>query len=462
MNMARMPRLDMPSGSVGHPIPQVIAGPVAAQGFQIPTTDPWANIEEELQPVFDKAQALLASIKVLPARIWQYCDPDFSGDDDMEEVQELFDCLGMFPLVGIGFDTFNATYSLLEGNWGEAGMRAVFIVPIVGNLTAAKIVVKSRKVTSISVGTLEEVTKSVSNTRLWRLPKHSDTVSVAKNVTHHRDGLLPLGNLRSELKRDAGIPKTEHHRWTVDHSISASLGGTNDLANLRLVTRDANQVKSEIEDVVVNFTNKYPNQVVDFVVDHGTKLKVPDRMVVKIFVNGRAPITATIPNVDGARAVSTLTIPGTLDSSSEAWRLGGDIGRVLTGSLSVEDGGSPGTAGSSSGGSSSTNTTGTREAATLSVQRGSYVIDHDAGCYADTGCRWVVGSGSAWPASEQFWITCGTFVDTSQNRPANYRARFVDANGNLSWGERICFSSFTHSVEVWTQSGFRMTATIPI
>ena len=97
---------------------------------------------------------------------------------------------------------------------------------------------------------------------------------------------------------------------------------------------------------------------------------------------------------------------------------------------------------------------------TLVVRRGSVRTDNDT-CPASAGCRWVVGSGSGWPAGEQFWIKCGNFVDTSRNIGANYRDRFVESSGNLSWGEAICYSAGSHTVEVWTQSGARKTVTIP-
>ena len=88
-------------------------------------------------------------------------------------------------------------------------------------------------------------------------------------------------------------------------------------------------------------------------------------------------------------------------------------------------------------------------------------MDNDS-CPASAGCRWVIGSGSGWPAGEQFWIKCGNFVDTSRNIGANYRDRFVNDQGNLTdWGEQICYSAGRHTVEVWTQSGARKTVTIP-
>ena len=98
---------------------------------------------------------------------------------------------------------------------------------------------------------------------------------------------------------------------------------------------------------------------------------------------------------------------------------------------------------------------------TLDVRRGSVMVDNDS-CPASAACRWVIGSGSGWPAGEQFWIRCGNFVDTSRNIPVTYRDRFVDSQGNLTgWGEQICYSSGRHTVEVWTQSGVRKTVTIP-
>ena len=112
---------------------------------------------------------------------------------------------------------------------------------------------------------------------------------------------------------------------------------------------------------------------------------------------------------------------------------------------------------------SSTATLTTQQARTsnpqLTVRRGSLKTDSGT-CPAARRCRWVTGAGSGWPADEQFWIKCGTFVDTSRNIPVRYRDRFVDANGNLSWGESICYSNFAHSIEVWTSSGVRKTVNV--
>lgn len=97
---------------------------------------------------------------------------------------------------------------------------------------------------------------------------------------------------------------------------------------------------------------------------------------------------------------------------------------------------------------------------TLTVRRGNTVVIEDGNCGVQAGCRWVLGSGSGWPPGEQFWIRCGSGVDTSKNKPVQYRDRFVDSNGNLSWGPGICASAASHTVEVWSSSGIRKFITI--
>ena len=95
---------------------------------------------------------------------------------------------------------------------------------------------------------------------------------------------------------------------------------------------------------------------------------------------------------------------------------------------------------------------------TLTVSRGGAGVA--GSCRAGDGCEWVHGSGSGWTPGAQFWVKCGNFVDTSRNIPVTYRARYVDSNGNLSWGNGICVSNFSHSVEVWTSADGRVSRTI--
>ena len=412
-----------------------------------PVTDPWAIIERELQPAVDKLQQFLESIADLPAQVWSYCAPDFSGADDVEEVQELFDCLGLIPVVGVAFDTANATYSLTQGDWADGLMRGVFIVPVVGQAAALKITVKSRQVTSISVGTLEKL--NGANRRLWRLPKQSDTVSVAKNVPHRKSDLPKLGDRRNQLKREAGIPEEEFGLYNVDHSVPKSMGGTNESSNLRILTRDANDVKSSIEGAIAAFKDKYPDDIVDFIVDHGTKSRLPDRLVVKVSVNSSAPITWTIPNVHGAGALSTMKVPGALGPYGELWRLAGATGNVLDGSVSADGGGSPG--GGSPGG-------GYLGSGVPTVT----IVTADAGDRC-VGCRWMTGWGSGWAPGVRFHIRCSgggeAFVDTSTGlgAPNGYRARHASPSGEIQWGSQICYSAYRETeVEVWNASGQRV------
>ena len=96
---------------------------------------------------------------------------------------------------------------------------------------------------------------------------------------------------------------------------------------------------------------------------------------------------------------------------------------------------------------------------TLSVSRGGPGVA--GSCTSASGCEWVHGSGSGWTPGAQFWIKCGDFVDTSRNIPVVYADRYVDSNGNLSWGNRICLSNSSHTVEVWTNSDDAVRAVIP-
>ena len=96
---------------------------------------------------------------------------------------------------------------------------------------------------------------------------------------------------------------------------------------------------------------------------------------------------------------------------------------------------------------------------TLTVWRGGPGVS--GSCTAASGCEWVHGRGSGWTPGAQFWIKCGDSVDTSQNKPVPYLNRYVDSNGNLSWGDRICLSNFEHTVEVWTNHDNPIRVTVP-
>jgi large repetitive protein len=71
--------------------------------------------------------------------------------------------------------------------------------------------------------------------------------------------------------------------------------------------------------------------------------------------------------------------------------------------------------------------------------------------------NWITGSGSNFPAGDQYWVRCsdnlGVFADTSANIPVVFATRFVGSDGRLSWGANLCFNSKTVAIHVWTSSG---------
>ena len=439
-----------------------------AQG-RWPTTDPWAIMERELGPAFDAVSECLRNIygcaADVVASIWDYCEPDFSGtgEDDLDEAQELLDCLGLIPGIGIAFDTVNATVSLTQGDWGDAAMSAVFIVPILGQkAAAAKITVKSRVTKSITIEALEKAKKAQPIRRAAPLPSPSDTVSVKANVQHNKAPGPSSRHLGPGLKRKAGIPESEFHLWTKDHSIPRSMHSAedmhklNDPENLRVLTVDANQVKSRIEDAVVNWADDHGDDVVDFVVDHGTNALRPAVVTVKIYVNGGEPIVATIPNVHGAASVAAIRIPRNIDNYGEALRLAGAVQRVVDGSAADSVPAAPG----GTPGGSSASAAQPRSVPTLTITTSS-AGDRCA------GCRWMVGSGSGWAPGERFHVRCSgggeAFADTSTNKGAKtvYRARYASPSGEISWGNQICYSDYSETlIEVWNTSGQRASVTV--
>ena len=434
------------------------------------TTDPWVILERELErelgpvvePVFECFRDVWGCAAEVVASVWQYCDPDFSGagEDDLDEVQELLDCLGLIPVAGIAFDTANVAISLTRGNWGDAALSAVFVVPIVGQLAAIKITVKSRVTKSITIEALEKAKKARPIHRASPLPSPSDTVSVKAGVKHNTAKGPRSRHLRSGLKREAGIPESEWDLWTVDHPIPRAMHSADEMRllnnqRLRVLTQDANQVKSRIEDAVTEFVDRNKDDVVDFVVDHGTKARRPDRVQVKVYVNGGDPIVATIPNVHGANLVATLHVPKTISKHAEGWRLAGAIQGVVAGS-STESRSAPVTV----TGGASTAAAQPQPVPTLTI------TTSDAGDRC-AGCWWMVGHGSGWTAGERFHVRCSgageAFADTSTGKGSQngFRARHASPSGKISWGTQICYSSFRETlVEVWNASGQRAAVTV--
>lgn len=77
---------------------------------------------------------------------------------------------------------------------------------------------------------------------------------------------------------------------------------------------------------------------------------------------------------------------------------------------------------------------------------------------------WINGSGSNFPGSQQYWLTCSVggsvFVNTqtgyTSNGPVSFGARYVGGDGTLSWGNNICYAALplgAVTIYVWTSGG---------
>jgi len=73
------------------------------------------------------------------------------------------------------------------------------------------------------------------------------------HVTHHRDSAYRTERNvttaeKKEVFRRAGIPWSQRHNYVVDHIVALENGGTNDLSNLQLQTKEAAKAKDKQEN----------------------------------------------------------------------------------------------------------------------------------------------------------------------------------------------------------------------
>ena len=373
-------------------------------------------------------------------------DTNVHADEIDAEMQSFLDCLGMLPVVGAGFDLANITYSVKEGDWSGAGLRVLFFLPVVGGGFAA---VKISKGTPITTKQLKELAPTHVIPRVRAGPftiKHTGTKSIAKNVDHVKGTKESLGGLRKQLKEKAGLSKADYDYYDIDHSVPRSLGGTNARKNLRVVSKEANNFKSALEDLVVKFKEANPDLVADFVVDHGTKHLKPKAIRVTATLNGFS-WTVEIPNVVGPNFTPRLVGYG-----GTAARAAGETGRLLTAVKRVV------TSGGGGGGNGSVSVASAPATPTLSISTVS-AADRCTGCY------WLIGTGTNWEPHSRFHITCTgngeTFADTSADHPVPYKARYASPTGEITWGTTICYSSYRRTVvEVWNDAGQHASVTV--
>ena len=423
--------------------------PAEAQGWY---PDPYTQqviergIEEAINEVKDFFPRLRDGIQ-------ESCtfDTNVHADEIDPEVQRFLDCLGMIPVVGAGFDLANITYSVEQGDWSGAGLRVLFFLPVIGGGVAA---IKISKVTRIT--TTKQVKELAPTQLVPRVRvgpsyiKHTGTKSIVKNVDPATGDLEKLGKLRSQLKDKAGLSKEEYAHYTVDHSVPGSMGGTNQLPNLRVVSWQANNFKSRLELLVVEFRRNNRHLAADFVVDHGTKHLKPKIIKVTGTLNGSS-WTVAIPNVVGPEFVPRL-----IEYSGTPARAAGEAGRLLTAVKRLV----------ASGGNESGTGTG-NESVSVASAPATPTLSVSTVSAADrcSGCDWLVGTGSNWEPHSRFHITCTgngeRFADTSVNQPVPYRARYASSTGEITWGASICYTAYRHTdVEVWNDAGQRARVTV--
>jgi hypothetical protein len=73
------------------------------------------------------------------------------------------------------------------------------------------------------------------------------------DVTHHRDSAYRTErnvstSEKKEVVRRAGIPWSQRHNYIVDHKVALENGGTNDISNLQLQTKEAAKAKDKQEN----------------------------------------------------------------------------------------------------------------------------------------------------------------------------------------------------------------------
>ena len=367
--------------------------------------------------------------------------------EHLDVAQEILGAAGLAPGIGIVFDVSNAAISMARGRHGDAIFYAAAAVPAAGISVYATVRLRKASHLFRQADNVDDAARLAKahwvKEGLFTVWRSADG-HVLRIRGDNLRGVAVAGDVpaqtRSRLRQAAGVGDSQH--WTIDHSIPRALGGTNDPYNLKVLHKDANNKKSQVERILKE--NIEAGRPVDVDITFtGTPGVKPSSLKVDYTIGGKRH-HVEIPNSSNARHVAipgafVVVLPGTSNAASSASN-------------------TPGTTGP--GGSNNPNRSNTWSAGTLTVWRGSHKTDYGS-CPASAGCRWVVGSGSGWPAGEQFWVRCGTFVDTSRNHPVQYRARYVDSSGNLSWGERICYSAGSHTVEVWTSSGAYKSVTVP-
>jgi hypothetical protein len=84
-------------------------------------------------------------------------------------------------------------------------------------------------------------------------PSHRSAGYHTAHVAHHRDTAYRTErnvttSVKKEAFRRAGIPWSQRHNYVVDHIVALENGGTNDISNLQIQTKEASKAKDKLEN----------------------------------------------------------------------------------------------------------------------------------------------------------------------------------------------------------------------
>lgn len=175
-------------------------------------------------------------------------------------------CGGVHSCLGEIADLANAIGYALEGDWTNAGISALGVVPVVGDLAKAGRVAKKVVKEVVEAGgeqvakreaknTLQEQGKRVTGDELKRLREEFDK-KVRPAFWKHEAEKNPQKYSPENLKRmrESKAPLDENgNPLELHHKVPLSEGGTNCFDNLVIMTRDEHRGKG-------NYSKNHPNQ----------------------------------------------------------------------------------------------------------------------------------------------------------------------------------------------------------
>lgn len=377
-----------------------------------------------------------------------YCAPDASGDD-YDEAQELIDCLGLIPIVGIFLDLGNASISVFRGDYGAAVGRVVFAVPVIGHAAVARIILRAK---AKPIAKVVENIKGINGSDIavptrWVPPKATQSTVVEK-VEFVPKELQPqfsddvrnqILKIKASARRVDGAAETRTN-MTIDHLVPRSMGGGNEFHNLRFLTDEANNIKADVEREIKQSIKKLselnpnkPPPKATLAVETGTPdlSVVPEEIVMYVSIEDIEAVKVAIPNI--SKRTITVTAPKSITAKPGSVRASAALETLRLADrlrdLNQHDPAPPTMAeifGEFSDQWSEV------AAPTLHLWFGG-----SANHLCD-GCRWVFGSGENWTPGARYDVFCSINGRTVASTVGRERVRNVSPSGWIAWDLGVC------------------------